>query len=104
MQEGIDLLESGRYKQALKVFEEITELYPNNGLMWRKRGAALGKLGKFNEALDAFSKAIELDPKDIIAWHNKVLALTNLGRKEEAKEAEAAEKRAKLEKEFIAKA
>jgi tetratricopeptide (TPR) repeat protein len=103
MQEGIDLLESGRYQQALEVFMEIIDLYPDNGLTWRKKGAALGKLGRYNEALEAFSKAIELDPNDVIAWHNKVLALANLGRKEEAREAEAAEKRARLEKEFATK-
>ena len=61
---------------------------------------SLAKMDRYVEAIDAFFKAIELDLKDIIVWHSKVLTLTNLGRKRGAKEAEAAEKRTILEKEF----
>ena len=51
MQEGIDLLNSGKNEEALEVFNKVLALDPQNTLALSKKSTALGKLGRHMEAL-----------------------------------------------------
>jgi F0F1-type ATP synthase membrane subunit b/b' len=51
MQEGIDLLKSGKNEEALEVFNKVLALDPQNTLALSKKSTALGNLGRHMEAL-----------------------------------------------------
>ena len=51
MQEGIDLLKSGKNEEAIEVFNKVLALDPQNTLALSKKSTALGNLGRHMEAL-----------------------------------------------------
>ncbi|MCK5025366.1 MAG: tetratricopeptide repeat protein, partial [Nanoarchaeota archaeon] len=51
---GLDLFNKGNYKLAIKEFEKIIEINPNDYKAWNGKGAAHFKLGQNEEALKAY--------------------------------------------------
>ena len=84
---GVNLLNFGRYKEALEAFNKAIEIKPDYQEAWFYKGAALIKLGCLNEALEAYNKAIEIKPDFQFAWFIKGVTLTKVGCPNEALEA-----------------
>jgi len=61
---GEVLLAQGKYDEAIRVFDEIIQLDPQDSMScaiaWDGKGEALEKLGKTTEANAAFARAKEL--------------------------------------------
>ncbi len=64
---GIALYEGGKYKDAIKEFQEGIALSPRNSGMRFSLAVALLKDGNKKSALTEFKKVVELDPKSDIA-------------------------------------
>ena len=90
--DGITLVEEGRWEDAVAAFTEAIELEPEDtdllASAYRNRSVALGELGRIEEALTDASAAIDLQPvdTDILAqaYVNRSVDLARLGRCEEA--------------------
>ena len=90
-QEGDDLVNSGKHKEAIKCYDKAIEMDPKNARAWYNKGEVLSSTtsarGLFinnqdrYDAIDCFKKVIELDPRNAAkAWVNiaKVLAGLNI--------------------------
>ncbi|XP_068986287.1 dnaJ homolog subfamily C member 7 isoform X2 [Bombus flavifrons] len=63
MQTAKELYGGKQYKEALKEYSELIELYPNTPLLYTNRAACYMMLNKYPPALKDAKKCIELDPK-----------------------------------------
>ncbi|XP_043602883.1 dnaJ homolog subfamily C member 7 isoform X1 [Bombus pyrosoma] len=63
MQTAKELYGGKQYKEALKEYSELIELYPNTPLLYANRAACYMMLDKYPPALKDAKKCIELDPK-----------------------------------------
>jgi Flp pilus assembly protein TadD len=64
---GTALYEGGKYKDAIKEFQEGVTLNPANVNMRFSLGVVLLKDGNKKSALTEFKKVVELDPKSEVA-------------------------------------
>jgi tetratricopeptide (TPR) repeat protein len=71
---AVALMALGSVDEAIKLFDKVIKLDPQNPEAWGKRGTALESLGKFNEAVPYLSKALELKPTSITAKRGLGLA------------------------------
>jgi tetratricopeptide (TPR) repeat protein len=76
--------ESDQPEEALKSFEKLTELQPNESGNWVGKGEMLVALKRAGEALKAFDQAIRLNPKHEAAWNDRGGVLLRLGKYDEA--------------------
>lgn len=70
--DGVDLMDRGKWEEALKVWEELLNLQPNSALVLNKIGVCLAETGDLVKAEDAFKRALAIDP-------SLPQALSNLG-------------------------
>lgn len=82
-----NLLESGRYMEALPLLEKLLANNQESSELWRMKGIALGWSGNPLGALECFDQAISLQPDLSSAWYQKGVALTELKRFDEGIEA-----------------
>jgi tetratricopeptide (TPR) repeat protein len=61
---GNALLELGRFKEALKCYEEALKLDSKNDVIWSNKGVVLMELSRFQEAVDAFNKSLLINPQN----------------------------------------
>ena len=61
---GYDLLEAGRLKPALKIFEINTELFPEAFNTWDSLGEAFMKMGNDARAIGCFERSLKLNPEN----------------------------------------
>jgi tetratricopeptide (TPR) repeat protein len=71
----------GLHEEALKMYEAITKLEPDDQKAWYEKGYSLGSLGKYEESLKAYEQAINLEPTHAIALYDKGLNLEKIGQK-----------------------
>ncbi len=76
----------GKYKDALKCVDFLTESYPDAAPNWSNKGMALFYLERYEEALVSFDRALEIDPEFAGALCSKGNCLARLGRYEESLE------------------
>ncbi len=81
---GNELLELGRFEEAIACYDRVIEFKPDDYVAWSNRGFALFNLGRYEESIPSFDKAIEFKPDFYEAWFNRGFSLDNLGRYEEA--------------------
>jgi len=81
---GATLFRSGKYQEALTVFDEVLKINSKLAPAWIGKGMALGSLKKHQKALIAFDRALTINPKLAPAWHGKGMALGFLGKYQEA--------------------
>ena len=61
--EIIALHKMGLFKKALKKTNILSEVHPNNALLFNASGVINASLENFKEAVDCFSKAINIESK-----------------------------------------
>ena len=67
MEKGKNLVNEGKYEEALLLFEKALQLDPNDHNTWNQKGVALRSMGRYDEAVECFNKSLELEPKDLNA-------------------------------------
>jgi tetratricopeptide (TPR) repeat protein len=59
---GLICKEECNLSQALVLWEQMTELYPNEWLSWSSKGDCMAKLCRYDEAIECYFKGYELQP------------------------------------------
>ena len=80
----LDSYQSGRYSEAEKLAESITQDFPYYQIAWKVLGAVLRATGRKSEAMKANQTAVTLSPQDAAAHNNLGITLKELGRLDEA--------------------
>ena len=61
---GKELLDNGKFEEALSFFEQALLLDQKNPELWNFKGVALRSMGRYDEALECFNRSLEIDPRD----------------------------------------
>ena len=75
--------QTGRYGDAEKLAQSLTERFPEHQFGWKVLGAVLKQTGRVSESLVVSQKSVELAPQDAEAHYNLGNMLHKLGRLEE---------------------
>lgn len=86
-QEGIDLMESDHFEEALRAFDIVVGHQPYNADALFHRGTALINLRRHEEAVAAYQRAIDIMPAEPNYHSHRGFALMLAGRHDEALEA-----------------
>ncbi len=81
---GVELCESGNYKEGINAFNQAIQLDPNDDDAWCNIGWAYNQLKEYDMSIEASNKAIQINSNNERAWFNKGGALGMLGKNEEA--------------------
>ncbi|MFC1954189.1 leucine-rich repeat domain-containing protein, partial [Chloroflexota bacterium] len=81
---GGQLVEEGRYDEAMEHCNKATELDPNLVGAYINRATVYITTGRYDEAIEDCDKAIELDPNLAEAYGNRACAYTFLGMDDQA--------------------
>ena len=84
IERGTLLGKAGRLNEALAIFNEGLERYPDDAGLWSSRGTAHSARGDTRAAIADFEHAIDLDPSDVVSWYNIGNLLLKSGRVREA--------------------
>ena len=68
---GYNLLGSGQVKEAIFVFQMITDLYPKSANAWDSLAEAFAKAGDKTKAIELYKKAIRLDTDGFVTKNAK---------------------------------
>jgi tetratricopeptide (TPR) repeat protein len=83
-EQGISLLNSRKYEEAIKAFSLSIETLPHDYESYNKRGIAYIGAGDINRGLSDFTKAIEINPLFADALSNRCAALCSRGNYDQA--------------------
>jgi tetratricopeptide (TPR) repeat protein len=67
MKKGVELINTGKYADAVTTLTEAITATPNNPLLYYYRGFAVEKGGDSDKALEDFKKSLELDPDFLLS-------------------------------------
>jgi Flp pilus assembly protein TadD len=71
----MDVLNAQRWEEALAHFDRVTEINPNSGEAWLRRGLSLVSLQRWSDAFVSLGKAEKLGQKEatqhLIYWRRK---------------------------------
>ena len=81
---GYLLVNSTKYKEAIKLYDKAINLNSRDAETWYEKGVAFYNLKKYEEAIKCFNKAVEINPKDAEVWDIKGNALASLEKYEES--------------------
>jgi tetratricopeptide (TPR) repeat protein len=81
---GNELLELGRFEDAISSFDRVIQLEPKDYETWCNRGFALGNLGRDDEAIYSYKQATKIKPNDDATWLYLSYFLKGIGRYAEA--------------------
>lgn len=81
---GHSYYESGKYQQAIDIFEGIQMLDSQNPYAPAVLGSIAQRQERFEDALEHFDRALEIYPNDVHSLVNRGECLLNLGRFQEA--------------------
>ena len=84
MDEGIALINTGRFQEALAAFEPVVAQVPNYAPAQVGKGYALYQLERYDEAIATLTRATELDSTHEYAWIWLGIALDDSGQPEAA--------------------
>jgi len=82
--QGLAFWNQGKFAEALKVFEDLCQLEPNNLEAQFNRATMLGYLERREEALAVYDELLAKTPDDPAIFQNRAAILLDLGRHEEA--------------------
>lgn len=74
----------GKHKEAIKIYDTVLEINPQDCVALNDRGVALCQLERHEEAIEMFDRMLEINQNHIEALNNKGLALLQLEKYEEA--------------------
>ena len=75
---GIILLELGKIKETIAIFNKAISLNPKYTKAYNSLGAAYLALGNIKDAVASFNKAIAVNPNYLEAWNNLYFAMETL--------------------------
>ena len=75
---------NGEYKQAIKIFDDILEISPNNISTLKMKGIAEGNLEQHDKSLKQFFKVLQFRSNDVIALTGMGVGFGYLGEYQEA--------------------
>lgn len=78
-QQGLALMQQGRWDAAALAFEAAIERSPKDPLFWLNLAQARRKLGRAETAIDAARRAVALDPDSVLARRMLGLCLNESG-------------------------
>ena len=81
---GWNLMEEGKYEDAIKEFNKVIELNPNNPEPYKGRGSAYRWLKNYDEAVSDLNKALSINPNDDFTYVILGFCLNKQGKYEEA--------------------
>lgn len=81
---GKSYLKNLEFKKALKCFDKVIEINPENSEAWYCKGDALIFIGRSEEAISCFGKSLKIHPNVPEVLYKKGVAMGNVGRFEEA--------------------
>ncbi|MBF0445632.1 MAG: tetratricopeptide repeat protein [Magnetococcales bacterium] len=84
LQKGVDFHHAKQFDQAIKCYEKVLEIRPNDAATISNIGTALQSMGKLDEAVSSYKKAIKIKPDYAMAYSNLGNILAEQGRVEEA--------------------
>lgn len=84
--EGMDMLESDHFEEALNSFEKLVLVQPYNADALFQQGVTLIRLGRVSDAINSFESAISLSPTEAMFHSHCGYALLMAGRHEAALE------------------
>ena len=73
LRQASELHDSGRFQDALALYEDALACWPTLALIWNNRGNTLLELGKFEQAVHSYLQALELAP----TLHDSRIALSS---------------------------
>ena len=65
-------------EECIRCYDTIIGINSGEGMAWRGKGLALGRLGRPQEAISCFDRALEIDPYDDIAQRSKDIELEEI--------------------------
>jgi len=74
----------GKYKDAISIYDNILEKFPNNISTLKMKSIALSNLGEHEKSLEGFFKILQYQPNDITAIIGMGVGFGNLGEYQEA--------------------
>jgi len=89
MDEGYGALAIGELEEAVKYFQQVTELDPQLQDGWHALGMALYKLDRYAEAIEAGNRAAKINPNSEVVWSSLSLAFNANKQKAQAEAAGA---------------
>jgi len=77
---------NGEYSEAVKIYDDILEIVPDNISTLKMKGIALSNIGFHEKSLKQFYKIIQKEPDDVIALTGMGVGFGYLGEYDEAKQ------------------
>jgi len=65
-------------EECIRCYDEIIGINSGEGMAWRGKGLALGRLGRPQEAIQCYDKALEIDPYDDLSQRSKDIELEEI--------------------------
>ena len=84
-QTGYDQMKAGRYRDAIKAFQQVISLDENHAMAYTNMAYSYRQLGKFKKAVKLYHQALAIDPNLAEAHEYLGGALIELGQIDEAK-------------------
>lgn len=81
--QGTDLVELGKYSEALNIFEKALQLNSSNTHIYYNKGICLMRLTHYELALECFKRLLEIEPNHLYAIYNTGIILSKLNRNED---------------------
>ncbi len=75
---GIALISENRYEEAIKYYDKILEINPNDEKALLNKGSVLIELDRIEEAIKYYERIIEINPNNVKALASKGIALAHL--------------------------
>lgn len=88
-EKAVKIFHDGDNEKAIKQFEEILKIDPQNEDSFEAIGVIFGRMEKYNEGIEFMNKLLEANPNSVMAHTNKSLYFMKLGEIEKAEEEKA---------------
>ena len=84
LEKAIELLKSGKYKEANEILESLLKEEPENQVIYYNLGMSYSDTNNLNKAIEMLKKATEIDPSFINAYTALGVAYSRNGEKDKA--------------------